>query len=228
MNDLREVDRHWALLAAVDRDLWRHYESKVDCENRRREALELLASVTWHLELAFKLGDLPDSTMIAYRESSLSKDKLLPWGRWVEQRVALVATPAFSTLRLDYSFSGTLDPRSIYVVQATLIGDAVMRLVGIADILRGCVRDMSSGIFSSTRSAWQDVESRLADQKVLPIGLVVAFRDCYAHAERSRSANERFRLLSFRNTLHERFSLRAVAAASLIVWETLFNAGYKT
>jgi hypothetical protein len=228
MNELSEIDRHWALLAAVDRRLWRHYESKVDCENRRREALELLASVTWHLELAFKLGDLPDSTMIAYRESSLSKDKLLPWGRWVEQRVGLVVSPASTALRLDYSFSSSPDPRSIYVLQATLIGDAVMRLVGIADILRGCVRDMSSEIFCNTRLAWKDVESRLADQKVLPIGLVVAFRDCYAHAERSPSANERYRLMRFRNTLHERFSLGAVAAASLIVWETLFNAGYKT
>jgi len=51
--------RLWKLLSVPKPELWREYRAATQGPERQREALELLASVVWHLELAHSLAPWP-------------------------------------------------------------------------------------------------------------------------------------------------------------------------
>jgi hypothetical protein len=55
--------RLWKLLSVPKPELWREYRAAAQGPKRQREALELLASVVWHLELAHSLAPWPTQKM---------------------------------------------------------------------------------------------------------------------------------------------------------------------
>jgi len=55
--------RLWKLLSVPKSELWREYRAAAQGPERQREALELLASVVWHLELAHSLAPWPTQKM---------------------------------------------------------------------------------------------------------------------------------------------------------------------
>src|SRR5262245_33854969 len=79
-------ERLWRLLSAPEPGLWRQYRAAVEGPERQREALELLASVVWHLELATSLAPWPTQKMEQFYSQLLSAqtDALTPWKIWVD------------------------------------------------------------------------------------------------------------------------------------------------
>src|ERR1700757_1213196 len=76
--------RLWRLLSAPGPELWRQYRAAVEGPERQREALELLASVVWHLELASSLASWPTQKMEQFYSQLLcdQTDALTPWKIW--------------------------------------------------------------------------------------------------------------------------------------------------
>src|SRR5262245_42843186 len=78
--------RFWKLLSKPKPEIWRQHRAAAKGPERQREALELLASVVWHLELAHSLAPWPKQKMQEFYTGLLGKqaDALPPWKVWVD------------------------------------------------------------------------------------------------------------------------------------------------
>jgi hypothetical protein len=92
------------LLSVPKPELWREYQAAERGPKRQREALELLASVVWHLELARSLAPWPKQKMKEFYSEHLGKqaDALTPWKVWVDhyKKVEVTSSAEFSSIIL--------------------------------------------------------------------------------------------------------------------------------
>jgi hypothetical protein len=213
--------RFWKLLSAPGPEIWREYRAAAQGPERQREALELLASVVWHLELSASLAPWPIEKMEEYYSQLLSRqtDALTPWKTWVDHYDEVKVTSSPTRILMNYSLRGRADIAA-YAVQNTLIADAAMRLDSTRQVLR-TISNKTSLVLLERR----DLESRLQSSHVPRIvtatAIVVAFRDAYLHAE--ISDKQKRSLASFRQTLSGRYSLNDVGMAGLRVWLELYK-----
>jgi len=129
--------RLWRLLSAPGPELWREYRAAVEGPERQREALELLASVVWHLELATSLASWPTQKMEQFYSQLLcdQTDALTPWKIWVDHYNRVKVTRSQAQILIDFSLRERADV-AVYAVQNTLIADAAMRLDSAREVLR--------------------------------------------------------------------------------------------
>jgi hypothetical protein len=129
--------QYWKLLRTPKPELWREYRAAAEGPERQREALELLASVVWHLELADSLAPWPTQTMQDFYSVLLDTqtDALPPWKIWVDHYDKVKVTPSAAQILIDYSLRERADVAT-YAVQNTLIADTAMRLDSIRAVLR--------------------------------------------------------------------------------------------
>src|SRR5262249_34502090 len=129
--------RLWKLLSAPEPELWREYRAATRGPKRQREALELLASVVWHLEMANTLAPWPTQKMEEFYSELLCRqpDALTPWKIWVDHYNEAKVTRSAARILIDYSLRERADV-GVYAVQNTLIADAAMRLDSIREVLR--------------------------------------------------------------------------------------------
>ena len=127
----------WSLLRAPKLEIWRQYQAGTEGPGRQREALELLASVVWHLELAHRLEPWPKKTMEEFYSELLRKqaDALTPWKTWVDHHNEVKVRRTAAQIFIDYSLRQGADV-GVYAIQNTLIADAAMRLDSIRAVLR--------------------------------------------------------------------------------------------
>lgn len=223
MTDTR-LSMLWALTKQCDPELWRQISSGTSAPERLREGLEILASVVWHLELAFSLGPMPNAKAVEYRKTVIDNGELLPWGQWVMQREGLKTDVASNHLPIDYSFACVPGNSALLAIQATLIGDAAMRLGGIVDILKSVAAKPNAEVFT-TGEALNDLLPKISNPDTLHVVLVVAFRDAYMHAE--YVGKGRHRLRTFRDSLHHEYSLSQIYDACIGFWLQVYDACYK-
>jgi hypothetical protein len=212
--------RSWKLLSAPQPELWRQHRAAAQGPERQREALELLASVVWHLELADSLAPWPTQTMEKFYSELLrtQPDALTPWKTWVEHYNEVKTTLSAARILIDYSLREGADV-AVYAVQNTLIADAAMRLDSIREVLRPISNKTSSVLMKRS-----DLERRLQSPHVPRIvkatAIVVGFRDSYLHAE---IATKNAPLADFRQKLGGHYSLFDVGMACLRVWMELYK-----
>jgi hypothetical protein len=168
--------RFWKLLSAPGPEIWREYRAAAQGPERQREALELLASVVWHLELSASLAPWPMEKMEEYYSQLLSKrtDALTPWKTWVDHYDEVKVTSSSTRILMDYFLRERADVAA-YAVQNTLIADAAMRLDSTREVLR-TISNKASLVLLDRR----DLDSRLQSHVpriVTATAIVVAFRD---------------------------------------------------
>jgi hypothetical protein len=120
--------RYWKLLRAPEPEIWREYQAAAEGPKRQqREALELLASVVWHLELAHRLEPWPKQTMEEFRSELLRKqaDALTPWKTWVDHYNEVKVRRTAAQILIEYSLREGANV-AVYAIQNTLIADAAM------------------------------------------------------------------------------------------------------
>jgi hypothetical protein len=95
----------WKLLRAPKPEIWREYRAAIQGRERQREALELLASVVWHLELAHSLALWPKQKMQDFYSKLLDTqlDALTPWKIWVDHYNKVKVTPSAVQILIDSS-----------------------------------------------------------------------------------------------------------------------------
>jgi hypothetical protein len=211
----------WKLLSKPKPEIWREYRAAARGPKRQREALELLASVVWHLELAHSLAPWPKQKMEEFYSELLGKqaDALTPWKVWVDHYNKVKVTPPSATqILIDFSLRERADVAA-YAVQNTLIADAAMRLDSAREALRPISNKNSLVLIKRS-----DLERRLQSPPVPRIvkatAIVVAFRDSYLHAE---IATTNAPLADFRQKLGALYSLFDVGMACLRVWMELYK-----
>jgi len=214
--------RLWRLLSAPEPELWRQHWAAAKGPERQREALELLASVVWHLELAASLAPWPTQTMEKFYSRLLGKqaDALTPWKVWVDHYDKVKVTPPSATrILIDYSLREGADV-AVYAVQNTLIADAAMRLDSIRQVLSP-ISNKNSLVLMERRKLQDRLQRRPVPRIVNATAIVVAFRDSYLHAEIATKTNQP--LADFRKKLSRCYSLADVGRACLLVWMHLYR-----
>jgi hypothetical protein len=210
----------WSLLRAPKLEIWRQHRAAAQGPERQREALELLASVVWHLELAHRLEAWPKQKMVDFYSELLDTkpDALTPWKIWVDHYNEVNVTKSAAQILIDYSLRQRADV-GVYAVQNTLIADAAMRLDSTREALRNPSNQNSLVLLKRA-----DLERRLKSLRVPRIvkdtAIVVAFRDSYLHAE---IATKKHALADFRQQLGGLYSLFDVGMACLRVWRELYR-----
>src|SRR5262245_9212059 len=210
----------WKLLSKPKPEIWREYRAAARGPKRQREALELLASVVWHLELAHSLATWPKQKMEEFYSELLDKqaDALTPWKVWVDHynKVKVMTPPSATQILIDFSLRERADV-AVYAVQNTLIADAAMRLDSAREVLRP-ISNKNSFVLMKRLPLERRLQSPPVPRIVKATAIVVAFRDSYLHAE--ISDKEKRSLALFRRTLSGRYSLNDVGIACLRVgWE---------
>jgi len=212
--------RFWTLLRVPNPDIWREYEAATQAPKRQREALELLASVVWHLELSAELAPWPTQTMKEYYSQLLSaqSDARTPWKTWVDHYNKVEVISSETKILIDYSLRERANV-SAYAVQNTLIADAAMRLDSTREVLR-TISNQNSLVLMKRNKLQDRLQNSPVPRIVTATAIVVAFRDAYLHAEVSKQ--EHF-LSAFRQTLSRDYSLNDVGIACLRVWLELYK-----
>ena len=217
----------WSLLRAPKLEIWHQYQAGAEGpERQQREALELLASVVWHLELAHRLEPWPKQTMEEFRSELLRKqaDALTPWKTWVDHYNEVKVRRTAAQILIDYSLRQGADV-GVYAVQNTLIADAAMRLDSIREVLRP-ISNENSPVLMERCDLQKQLQNSTVPRIVNATAIVVAFRDSYLHAEiatSKRPSKKPPALAEFRQTLSERYSLFDVGMACLRVWMELYR-----
>ena len=218
--------RFWKLLRAPEADIWRQHRAAAQGPERQREALELLASVVWHLELAHSLAPWPKQKMEEFYSELLCRqpDALTPWKIWVDHYNEAKVTRSAARILIDYSLHERADV-GVYAVQNTLIADAAMRLDSIREVLLP-ISNKNSLVLMGRSDLERRLQNRTAERIVKDTAIVVAFRDSYLHAEIAtpkRPSKKSLPLAGFRQTLSEHYSLFDVGMACLRVWLELYT-----
>jgi hypothetical protein len=209
----------WSLLRAPKLEIWRQYQAGTEGPGRQREALELLASVVWHLELAHRLEPWPKKTMEEFYSELLRKqaDALTPWKTWVDHYNEVKVRRTAAQIFIDYFLRQGADV-GVYAIQNTLIADAAMRLDSIRAVLRAISNN--DPVLMGRRALECQLKNVSAEGIVKDTAIVVAFRDSYLHAE---VTTENKHLADFRKTLRHQYSLFDVGMACLRVWRELYR-----
>src|SRR5262249_16052179 len=175
--------RFWKLLSAPGPEIWREYRAAAQGPERQREALELLASVVWHLELSASLAPWPIQTMEEYYSQLLCRqtDALTPWKTWVDYYDEVKVTSSSTRILMNYSLRESADVAA-YAVQNTLIADAAMRLDSTREVLR-TISNKPSLVLLDRRDLESRLQSSYVPRIVTATAIVVAFRDAYLRAE---------------------------------------------
>jgi len=212
--------RLWRLLSAPGPELWREYRAAVEGPERQREALELLASVVWHLELASSLASWPTQKMEQFYSQLLcdQTDALTPWKIWVEHYNRVKVTRSQAQILIDFSLRERADV-AVYAVQNTLIADAAMRLDSAREVLRP-ISNKDSLVLMKRSDLERGLQSPPVPRIVKATAIVVAFRDSYLHAE---IATRNAPLADFRQKLGALYNLFDVGMACLRVWTELYK-----
>ena len=216
--------RLWRLLSVPGPQLWRQYRAAVEGPERQREALELLASVVWHLELASSLASWPTQKMEQFYSQLLcdQTDALTPWKIWVEHYNRVKVTRSQAQILIDFSLRERADV-AVYAVQNTLIADAAMRLDSAREVLRP-ISNKDSLVLMKRSDLERGLQSPPVPRIVKATAIVVAFRDSYLHAEVA-TPKARWKnlppLAEFRRKLSRRYSLFDVGMACIRVWMEL-------
>jgi hypothetical protein len=110
--------RLWRLLSVPKPELWREYQAAERGPKRQREALELLASVVWHLELAHSLAPWPKQKMKEFYSEHLGKqaDALTPWKVLVDHYKKVKVTSSATRILIEYSLRERADV-AVYAIQ---------------------------------------------------------------------------------------------------------------
>jgi hypothetical protein len=214
--------QYWKRLRTPKPELWREYRAAAEGPERQREALELLASVVWHLELADSLAPWPTQTMQDFYSELLDTqtDALPPCKIWVDHYDKVKVTPSAAQILIDYSLRERADVAT-YAVQNTLIADAAMRLDSIRAVLR-TISNQNSLVLSKRSELDRRLKNPPVPGIVTDTAIVVAFRDSYLHAEIATEKNPQ-PLADFRQNLRGLYSLFDVGMACLRVWQELYN-----
>jgi hypothetical protein len=212
--------RFWKLLRAPKPDIWRQHQAAAQGPERQREALELLASVVWHLELAHSLAPWPTQKMEEFYSKLLRNqtDALTPWKIWVDHYNEVKVTLTAAQTLIDYSLRERADV-GVYAVQNTLIADAAMRLDSTREVLR-TISNQNSLVLLKRPGLKRRLQRPPVSRIVNATAIVVAFRDSYLHAE---VTTENKPLADFRKTLGRQCSLYDVGMACLRVWLELYR-----
>ena len=182
-----------------------------------RESVELLASVLWHLECAESLGPFPEARMLDYREAMIASTGHVPWTLWAEQRRAMSASRDGNKIHIVHLFADKPHDACAYVLQATLIGDAAMRLGGMLGVLREGAKNDATPILASNNALLRS----LAKPEYWRIAYILAYRDAYMHGEAPRDRSRR--LAALRLKVEEELSLGQLSTICLEVWEDVFQ-----
>ena len=218
--------RFWKLLRAPEADIWRQHRAAAQGPERQREALELLASVVWHLELAHSLAPWPTQKMEEFYSELLCRqpDALTPWKIWVDHYNEAKVTRSAARILIDYSLHERADV-GVYAVQNTLIADAAMRLDSIREVLLP-ISNKNSLVLMGRSNLERRLQNRTAERIVKDTAIIVAFRDSYLHAEVA-TPKARWKnpppLAEFRRKLSRRYSLFDVGMACIRVWMELYE-----
>src|SRR5262245_4898233 len=212
--------RLWKLLSAPEPELWREYRAATRGPKRQREALELLASVVWHLEMANTLAPWPTQNMEEFYSDLLYRqpDALTPWKIWVDHYNEVKVTLTVAQILIDFSLRERADV-AVYAVQNTLIADAAMRLDSAREVLRP-ISNKDFLVLMKRSDLERGLQSVRVPRIVKATAIVVAFRDSYLHAE---IATRNAPLADFRQKLSTLYSLFDVGMACLRVWTELYK-----
>jgi hypothetical protein len=218
--------RFWKLLRASEANIWRQHRAAAHGPERQREALELLASVVWHLELAHSLAPWPTQKMEEFYSKLLCRqpDALTPWKIWVDHYNEAKVTRSAARILIDYSLHERADV-GVYAVQNTLIADAAMPLDSIREVLLP-ISNENSLVLMGRSHLERRLQNRTAERIVKDTAIIVAFRDSYLHAEVA-TPKARWKnpppLAEFRRKLSRRYSLFDVGMACIRVWMELYE-----
>src|SRR6516162_8338297 len=218
--------RFWKLLRASEANIWRQHRAAAHGPERQREALELLASVVWHLELAYSLAPWPRQKMQEFYSELLCRqpDALTPWKIWVDHYNEAKVTRSAARILIDYSLHERADV-GVYAVQNTLIADAAMRLDSIREVLLP-ISNENSLVLMARSDLERRLQNRTAERIVKDTAIIVAFRDSYLHAEVA-TPKARWKnpppLGEFRQKLSRRYGLFDVGMACIGVWMELYE-----
>ena len=211
----------WAMLPDPFSESWREIDSSTLRGARLREGLEIFASVIWHLELASTLGPISETKAITHRKQTRASEGTVAWGKWLAGRTTVASMMQPSALSINYAFSTPPNSVSLYALQATLVGDAAIRLGGLREIIWPLADTVPLDVFTPSRHL-EALLVRIEEPKILSILLVIAFRDAYMHAEATSDTGKR--LSEFRSRLHYDYSLHDIYEACISVWQQLYDS----
>lgn len=215
--------RLWKLLSFPNTDVWQQHTSSTTGVKRLRNALELLASILWRLELAASLAELaefPDQTMEDWRRQIIDERGLpLPWKLWSLERTGIVATVNENNLLIDFGFKGPPDSLLLRVLQNTLITDAVLRLAATREVLRA-VGNYNSSLFFRNRRLQEELSNPSRSKIIRAVAIIVAMRDRYMHGEMSA---DKFWLSAFREKMHRELTDIEIFSACFTLWIELYK-----
>jgi hypothetical protein len=219
---LNQIELCWSVLRSIDPSHWRECHSGIDAESLRRELLELLASVLWHLELALSFGPIDHEKIDVSRQGLLARENVVAWKTLVDSRDPIVTRSRAIDHHLDtvQTFNPSYES-SIWVLQATLVGDATIRLGAVRVIMQALIsnRDAFCNLENHKLvQAWEAARNRgyQFDGPNENLVVIVLFRDQYQHGEMSPDPTSDIKRL--RPEFNKHVSVSKVVLACLVVW----------
>jgi hypothetical protein len=211
------IDGRWTQLQAFARRRAVSLKAAPSRGADHREIVEMLAAILWHLECCASLPALPATSMLKYRKDAIRSTHSVPWTHWTRIRRAMSSHQAGTQLRLTYDFVETPSSFAQYAVQATLVGDAVMRLGGLLGMLNEHHQDQSSPIQASPGM----VATNIKQPEFERVAVILAYRDAYMHGEVPSDSDRRFATL--RRRVERDYSLHDLFLICLAVWDDIFR-----
>ncbi len=202
------IEDDWRRLRELNEDVWAHHGTGVSFRAKLREAVELMPSVLWHLELADAVGPIVTECAASFRKRKYKDEsqRALPWQKWIRERQSISVDADDSALTITYGFKTGPDEALLYAIQATMLGDAAVRLDAIRQALIDAAESERSGAAAELRKdslfALDDtLEKRLAEIEDGPPVDSKALKN-----------------------INERFSPYQIFEACLDVWDALYEA----
>lgn len=220
----------WQSLPEAGAEVWKH---NMPSENKYnlREALELLCSILWRLELAFELGKLSEESLSNYRANTRKGRDSRGWETWRGQYKGLSVAWNDNELLVKYNFHVSPDDAIRYTLQTTMIADIALRLTGTHEILR-CICQEPKPPFLAERKEikqWLKQKTAYFNKSVTEIQkqvvLMLALRDSYMHGEIPLPEDEKPNdtLVIFRKQRLPCYSPREMFEACQGLWLELCN-----
>jgi hypothetical protein len=212
--------RLWKLIEFPNSSVWKEHGSSTEGLRRFRNALELLASVLWHLELASSFGDISDEVSEAHRhEITQLRGLPLPWKLWQSSRSGVTSFVDTDRLRVEFIFERPFERLLLQrPLQSTLIADAAMRLAGTMDVLASTFGEISPMFWKRKRWKSELNSAQPMSRFASAVLLITALRDRYMHGEMTK---QDFPLAEFRGRVASLYSILDIYRACLIVWVEL-------
>jgi hypothetical protein len=221
---LPDFEALWSSIPDQESAVWMEHFPGVKGPRRKREVLELLCSVLWHLELASALGEFPRRTMLNYREQYVEGAQTIPWASWARCRKGTQASLQNDILAILLLFSHEPDNSFRYLLQSTLTADAALRLDATRKACKVVAHDPKSPLFANGLqiSGWIDKSTLGFLPSTSPlqqqVTLIVAFRDSYMHSEVGDKGDA---IRAFREKMLARYTLGDIFDACVSIWPEL-------